>query len=275
MTAQQPHTDAQGAPAIPDAGTPSSTPKLWAVIPCAGTGSRALRTGDSGPKQYQMLLGQPLVMHTLAAFEHAGLDGVLLVVSPDDDFFAGRDMAAFATLSIAACGGSTRAQSVLNGLDHMLTLGAKPHDWVLVHDAARCLITPEQIRALVQACADDAVGGLLALPLPDTLKVGTGDTARVAQTLDRSDKWLAQTPQMFRLGALKHAIETAGDKVTDESSAIEAQGLQPLLVKGSAQNFKVTYPEDFALAEAVLMARASQTHKNPHEKAHGQTKDTP
>ena len=267
MTAQQPHKAQQATHIGPDDGAPSSAPKLWAVIPCAGTGSRALRAGDSGPKQYQMLLGQPLVMHTLAAFAHAGLDGVLLVVSPDDDFFAGRDMSAFAMLSIAACGGATRAQSVLNGIKHTLSLGAKPDDWVLVHDAARCLITPEQIRALVAACADDEVGGLLALPLPDTLKVVTGDPARVAQTLDRSYKWLAQTPQMFRIGALKQAIETAGDKVTDESSAIEAQGLQPRLVKGSAQNFKVTYPEDFALAEAVLMARRTQ--------ALGQTKDTP
>lgn len=252
-------------------------------MPCAGTGSRALRAGDSGPKQYQLLLGQPLVLHTLAAFEQAGLDGVLVVVSPEDGFFAGQNLSAFATLSIAACGGSTRAQSVLNGLNHTLSLGAQPHDWVLVHDAARCLITPEQIRALVQACADDDVGGLLALPLPDTLKVAHAvpsdgsvpHAARVAQTLDRSDKWLAQTPQMFRLGVLKHAIESAGNRVTDESSAIEAQGLQPLLVKGSAQNFKVTYPEDFALAEAVLMARASQTHKPALDNAHGQTKDTP
>ncbi len=271
VTAQQPHKAQQATDLNVETSASSRVPKLWAVIPCAGTGTRALRTGDSGPKQYQMLLGQPLVMHTLAAFEHAGLDGVLLVVSPDDDFFVGRDMSAFATLSIAACGGSTRAQSVLNGIMHTLGLGAKPDDWVLVHDAARCLITPEQIRALVQACADDAVGGLLALPLPDTLKVAhvhsADEPARVAQTTDRSDKWLAQTPQMFRLGALKHAIETAGSAVTDESSAIEAQGLQPLLVKGSAQNFKVTYPEDFALAEAVLMARRTQ--------ALGQTKDTP
>ena len=261
MTSQQPRK-ADQANAV-NTSAASRVSKLWAVIPCAGTGSRALRAGDSGPKQYQMLLGQPLVMHTLAAFDQAGLDGVLLVVSPDDDFFDSRDVSTFATLSIAACGGLTRAQSVLNGLTHMLNSGARPDDWVLVHDAARCLITPEQIRALVDACAVDTVGGLLALPLPDTLKVAkvdpahdvTLETARVAQTLDRSDKWLAQTPQMFRLGALKHAIETAGPQVTDEASAVEALGLKPLLVEGGAQNFKVTYPEDFALAEAVLRSR--------------------
>jgi 2-C-methyl-D-erythritol 4-phosphate cytidylyltransferase len=124
---------------------------------------------------------------------------------------------------------------------------------VLVHDAARCLITPEQIKALIDACADDAVGGLLAHKLPDTLKAEAD--GRVAATLDRSDKWLAQTPQMFRIGALIVALQEAGDGVTDESSAMEAMGLSPKLVPGSAQNFKVTYPEDFALAEAVLLAR--------------------
>ena len=127
------------------------------------------------------------------------------------------------------------------------------HDWVLVHDAARCLITPTQIDALIDACLPDAVGGLLALPLPDTLKRESG--GRVAQTVDRADKWLAQTPQMFRIGRLLQALQAAGDAVTDESSAIESQGLSPLLVPGSAQNFKVTSPQDFALAEAVLQAR--------------------
>jgi len=134
-----------------------------------------------------------------------------------------------------------------------LQCGAAPEDWVLVHDAARCLITPEQINTLIDACAQDEVGGLLAHKLPDTLKSEVG--GRVAATLDRSDKWLAQTPQMFRIGELVDALQQAGDKVTDESSAMEAMGLHPKLVPGSAQNFKVTYPEDFALAEAVLNAR--------------------
>jgi 2-C-methyl-D-erythritol 4-phosphate cytidylyltransferase len=127
---------------------------------------------------------------------------------------------------------------------------------VLVHDAARCLVTPAQINALIDACQDDAVGGLLAHQLADTLKTAT--TGRVASTVDRSDKWLAQTPQMFRLGLLTQALEKAGDAVTDESSALEAMGLQPRLVQASAQNFKVTYPEDFALAEAILKTRSKE-----------------
>jgi len=191
-----------------------------------------------------------MVMHTLAAFAGvARIANAAVVVAVDDDFFASQ----VATVLIATCGGLTRAASVFNGLKFLLQQGAVASDWVLVHDAARCLITPGQIDALIDACAADEVGGLLAHKLPDTLKSEVG--GRVAGTLDRSDKWLAQTPQMFRIGRLMDALALAGDKVTDESSAMEALGLHPLLVQGSAQNFKVTYPEDFALAEAVLNAR--------------------
>lgn len=191
-----------------------------------------------------------MVMHTLAAF--AGVPRIAntaVVVAPDDDFFDSQD----APCLIAGCGGSTRAASVFNGLDFLLKHGAVRYDWVLVHDAARCLITSGQINVLIDACAADEVGGLLAHKLPDTLKSEVA--GRVALTLDRSDKWLAQTPQMFRIGMLMDALKQVGDKVTDESSAIEAMGFHPLLVQGSAQNFKVTYPEDFALADAVLSAR--------------------
>jgi len=230
---------------------PASSTRLWALIPCAGNGSRA---GAQGPKQYQPVAGKPMVMHTLAAFAAVPrLSGVLVVVSPGDTFFGSET----ATVLIADCGGSTRAQSVLNGLSALLVHGAAASDWVLVHDAARCLITPEQIDGLIDACQHDVVGGLLALKLPDTLK--SERAGRVAQTVDRHDKWLAQTPQMFRIAELMHALGAAGDAVTDESSAIEAQGRHPLLVEGSAQNFKVTYPQDFALAQAVLQSRASSS----------------
>jgi 2-C-methyl-D-erythritol 4-phosphate cytidylyltransferase len=186
------------------------------------------------------------------------LAAIWVVISPDDDGFekACPDFQQ-ANTRLLALGGATRALSVCNGLKALLEQSADANDWVLVHDAARCLITPEQITALMQACKNDSVGGLLALPLPDTLKSSSG--GRVAATVDRSDKYLAQTPQMFRIGALLAALQTAGDAVTDESFAMEAQGLQPLLVKGSAQNFKVTYPEDFALAEAILQSRTRAT----------------
>jgi 2-C-methyl-D-erythritol 4-phosphate cytidylyltransferase len=229
---------------------PTATPRCCALIPCAGTGSRS---GAAGPKQYQTIAGKPMVMHTVQAFEEVSrIDQTLLVVSPDDTFFKTPE-AINASFLIASCGGSTRAASVFNGLSVLLDEGAVAHDWVLVHDAARCLITPAQINALLDACLDDEVGGLLALPLPDTLKSASGD--RVASTPTRSDKWLAQTPQMFRIGSLMDALQLAGDAVTDESSAIEAMGLSPKLVVGSAQNFKVTYPEDFAMAQALLQIR--------------------
>ncbi len=223
------------------------SPRLWALIPCAGNGSRS---GADGPKQYQPVAGQPMVMHTLAAFAAVDrLAGILVVVSPGDTFFD----AETATFMIAACGGPTRATSVFNGLNALLERGAGAQDWVLVHDAARCLITPHQVNALIDACLPDAVGGLLALKLPDTLKREAN--GRVVQTVERSDKWLAQTPQMFRIAELQYALQAAGDTVTDEASALEFLGKAPLLVEGSAQNFKVTYPQDFALAQAVLLSR--------------------
>jgi 2-C-methyl-D-erythritol 4-phosphate cytidylyltransferase len=178
-----------------------------------------------------------MVLHTLAAFAGVKrLSGVLVVVSEGDTFFG----TGGAPVLIATCGGPTRAKSVLNGLSALLEHQAHANDWVLVHDAARCLITPEQINALIDACLPDAVGGLLALKLPDTLKQESA--GRVATTVDRSDKWLAQTPQMFRIGLLQDALQAAGDAVTDESSALEAMGLKPLLVDGSAQNSRLLIP---------------------------------
>ncbi len=238
--------------------TPSTAPRCWALIPCAGTGSRA---GAAGPKQYRMLAGKPMVMHTLAAFaEVERIAQTLVVVSPEDEFFQ-TPLALNASFLIAPCGGSTRAASVFNGLNALLEEGAVAHDWVLVHDAARCLITPEQINQLLDACLGDEVGGLLALPLPDTLK--SASQGRVSATLPRTDKWLAQTPQMFRMGSLIDALQLAGDAVTDESSAVEMLGLAPKLVPGSAQNFKVTYPQDFVLAEALLHARNPRYCSDP------------
>lgn len=235
--------------------TDASKPRLFALIPCAGSGSRA---GSQRPKQYQLLTGKSMVWHTLTAFRALpALAGLWVVLSPEDDGFAqacpdfGR-----AHEVLTATGGTTRAASVCNGLKALLKQSAKPDDWVLVHDAARCLITPAQITTLIDACQNDAVGGLMALPLPDTLK--SSAAGRVAATVGRQDKYLAQTPQMFRIGALIAALEAAeimGVAVTDESSAMEAQGLKPLLVHGSAQNFKVTYPEDIAMAEAIIKNR--------------------
>jgi len=237
---------------IPDHGSPA----CHAVLPCAGSGSRA---GTAIPKQYQVLAGQPLVLHTLQAL--ASVERIatcLVVVQPGDAFWPGLHGALPAGTSVVERGAATRAGSVFNGLLALRERGVPDTDWVLVHDAARCLVEPSAIDALIDACLPDAVGGLLALPLPDTLKASVG--GRVSATVERSDKWLAQTPQMFRLGTLIDALQARQADgfadITDEASAMEQAGFSPLLVPGSARNIKITYPEDFALAEAVLRSRS-------------------
>ena len=254
----------------PPAAAVQGAPRVFVLIPCAGNGSRALAPGAAATlaKQYQPLAGQAMVAHTVEAFRASGLAlaGLWLLISPDDRVFETvfPDFPGLAGENLLRCGGATRADTVRQGLQALLSTpgAAGPLDWVLVHDAARCLVTPAQIRQLVDTCQDDAVGGLLAQPLADTLKAETlldgAPGSRVSATLDRSGKWLAQTPQMFRVGALLDALlqaEHRGLAVTDESSAMEALGLSPRLVRGSAHNLKITYPEDFALAEALLQSR--------------------
>ena len=224
--------------------------RLYALVPCAGVGERA---GALGPKQYAMLGERSLLAHTLGALARVRrIDEVLVVVGPGDrpptSHFVGTGAA------ITYCGGLTRAETVRNGLAELLERAARPHDWVLVHDAARCLVRPEWIDALIDACIDDPVGGLLALPLADTLKAERD--GRVQATIDRRSKWQAQTPQMFRIGMLRQALHHAGAGVTDEASAIEALGHAPKLVACSIENFKVTWPADFDLAERLLRTRA-------------------
>ncbi len=232
-----------------------SSPRLYALVPCAGSGERS---GAAGPKQYAMVAGQSLVAHTLAALAAVPrLAATLVVLDPQDTQFE-RHAPAF-TGWAARVGGSTRAQTVANGLAELAQRGAGPLDWVLVHDAARCLLRTEWVDALIDACLDDAVGGLLALPVADTLKAeGDADgkhAGRVQATLDRRAKWQAQTPQMFRLRALRDALAAANSNVTDEAGAMEAQGHAPKLVPGALENFKVTYPADFDLADRLLRTR--------------------
>lgn len=239
-------------------------PRFWGLVPCAGTGQRAIGVHAPDPhlpKQYQPVAGQPLVLHTLAAFAAVPRVRCTLLAVAADDGFVHHSLPSSATWLARPCGGPTRAATVMGGLQALLALGAHPQDWVLVHDAARCLVTPQQINELIDACQHDPVGGLLAHKLPDTLKVvkpAHDGLLRAAATLDRSDKWLAQTPQMFRLAPLLQALEQY-PAATDEASAMEAAGHAPRLVPGGAQNFKVTYPEDFALAEAIVLARSGAT----------------
>lgn len=225
------------------------SPRCYALVPCAGSGTRS---GVALPKQYVRVAGRPLVAHTLAALAAVPrLAAILVVLAPDDERFEhclGEPLPA--RCRPVRCGGPTRAASVAAGVAALAAGGARDHDWVLVHDAARCLLQPAWAERLIDACLGDAVGGLLALPLADTLK--QEHEGRVAATLDRTGKWAAQTPQMFRLGLLRAALAAAGPEVTDEAGAVEAQGLAPRLVVGDIANFKVTWPGDFALAERLL-----------------------
>lgn len=231
---------------------PTLGARCYALVPCAGVGARS---GAAGPKQYMPIAGRPMVAHTLDALAGVSrLTATLVVLAPDDTTFE-RLLTGWAGACcwLAGRGGATRAETVANGIAVLRERGAGDNDWVLVHDAARCLLRPAWVDALIDACLGDEVGGLLAQPVADTLK----DEAdgRVVATVPRAHKWQAQTPQMFRLGLLARALAVADATVTDEASAVEALGLAPRLVAAPAENFKLTYPPDFELAERLLRTR--------------------
>lgn len=226
-------------------------PRHYAIVPAAGSGARF---GAEKPKQYLDLLGRPLIFHTLAALTaHPAIERVWVVLSPNDAEWSRHDWLALGPkLETVRCGGATRAASVTNGL-RAAAMAAADDDWILVHDAARPCLSAAMLDALVAGLADDPVGGLLAVPVADTLK--RADAAqRVAATEPRDGLWQAQTPQMFRYGRLLEALENCPG-VTDEAGAIEALGLAPKLVRGDSTNLKVTYPADLALAAMILRAR--------------------
>jgi 2-C-methyl-D-erythritol 4-phosphate cytidylyltransferase len=202
------------------------------------------------PKQYLSLLDRPIISWTLDTFLTCErINSVHLVLSADDAHWQ-----AHAThhpkLSILHCGGETRAKTVLNALKG---LDVDQADWVLVHDAARPGLTHALLDSLLDEVQDDAVGGLLAIPVADTVKRADG-MQRVVSTESRESLWQAQTPQMFRYGILKDALTKSGGAPTDEAQAVEALGLSPKLVTGQLRNLKITFPQDMALAEAILAA---------------------
>lgn len=226
---------------------------IFALIPAAGTG---VRMGYEIPKQYQQLAGKPLINHAIDVLcAHARVQQVFVVLSPEDVIFRQQDWSAYkGQLEQLYCGGATRSASVLNGL---MAMGdaVEPDDWVMVHDAARPCLTDRLIDQLINELADDNVGGLLALPVTDTLK-RADPTQRVVETVSRENLWQAQTPQMFRYRLLLEALRNAAGlniaTVTDESSAIEQLGLKPRLVMGSPGNLKVTWPDDLNFSEIIL-----------------------
>ena len=233
---------------------------LWALVPAAGTGSRM---GGARPKQYLPLLGRPVLGWSVRALAgHPRIAGVVVVCAPDD-MLAATVLAGMPGVEVLPVGGATRRDSVLAGLDR-LAVRAAPQDWVLVHDAARPGLPADALDRLIAAVADaadglgDPVGGLLALPVADTVKradpVAAPGGERSGETVPREALWLAQTPQMFRLRALREALR-AMPSATDEASAIEAAGGRPRLVEGARENLKLTHPADLPVLEAMLRAR--------------------
>ncbi|WP_373185132.1 2-C-methyl-D-erythritol 4-phosphate cytidylyltransferase [Halopseudomonas sp.] len=215
----------------------------WVVIPAAGIGSRMQ---SDRPKQYLPLGDRALIEHTLDCFlGQPGLNGIVVSLAADDPWW---DQLACARdpRIMRATGGRERADSVLAGLQQLLSQGACVNDWVLVHDAARPNLAEADLHNLLGTLVGDPVGGLLAVPVRDTLKCADA-RGRVTSTPDRSLFWQAYTPQMFRLGALHDALTqalAAGAAITDEASAMEYAGQAPRLVEGRADNIKVTRPED-------------------------------
>jgi 2-C-methyl-D-erythritol 4-phosphate cytidylyltransferase len=226
--------------------------RRWAVVVAAGRGERF---GGPVPKQYARLLGRPVLSWSLAAvLREPAIDGVMVALAPGDRRWRGVPESRDPRVS-TCMGGERRETSVANALE-ALAARARASDWVLVHDAARPCLAREDLQRLIRATRNDRVGGLLAVPVADTLKADDGH-GRSARTAAREGLWRALTPQTFRYGLLRRALGLCRDRerlVTDEASAIEALGLRPLLVRGRADNIKLTSLEDRVIAEAILRA---------------------
>ena len=228
-------------------------PGVWVVVPAAGRGTRF---GSPLPKQYLQVAGQPLIAHTLAALlSHPLVEGALVAISANDADWPG--WTAFQEKPVLTCvGGDTRAQSVLAALE-ALPAAVRADDFVLVHDAARPNLRSEDLQQLLERGRADPVGAILAAPVRDTLK-RAGDDGGIDGTEPRQHLWRAMTPQLFRRFQLTRDLQEAGKadgEVTDESMAMELQGLRPLLIEGNEDNLKVTTPADLARFEYILSQR--------------------
>lgn len=218
------------------------------IIPAAGIGTRM---GGETPKQYAALNGKALIQHVIRVFEQSvKVKTIHVILSPSDTYWRGLNFSNVDKLNVHYCGGDSRAETVLNGLK-AIELKVASDDWVLVHDAARPGLTNRLLNHLISHLEQDEVGGLLALPLADTLKK-SDSVSRVAQTIPRDALWQAQTPQMFKYATLKQALESFKGTPTDEAEAIEALELKPKLVTGELRNLKVTYPQDLAVLTALF-----------------------
>lgn len=231
--------------------------KTYALIPAAGSG---LRVRAAAPKQYLEIAGRPLLYYALRPLvRNTRIEQVFVVLAQGDTHFRDCDWREFgAKVEPLYCGGATRTASVFNGLVAARDM-IGPSDWVLVHDAARPCLSDETLERLFIEAGGDETGGLLAVPVSDTIKRANHDL-RVVGTEPREDLWLAQTPQMFRYRVLVEALRLADPGIaTDEARAIEGVGLKPRLVMGDTRNLKVTYPEDLSIAELILRSQGAST----------------
>lgn len=226
------------------------TARYFGLVPAAGSGSRF---GADGLKQYSPLAGKPMLYHSIERLLAAPeVEVVFVVLAPADTDFRTHDWSAFGQrLAPLYCGGASRRDSVLNGIVAAAS-AVDPNDWMLVHDAARPCLGKAELRRLMDEAGRDEVGGILAIPVADTLK-RADDEHRILATEPRDGLWRAQTPQMFRHGMLLRALREA-EHVTDDASAVEALGYKPKLVEGSAKNLKVTFAADLEIAERLLKA---------------------
>jgi len=231
---------------------------IWVIIPAAGVGKRM---GSDTPKQYLSLNNKTILEHTLNVFDkHNSISEIVVTISEGDEYWPALNINLSKPLHVAN-GGNERCDSVLNGLT-FLEDKAGDNDWVLVHDAARPCLRHDDLTLLLTTLENHNVGGILAVPVRDTMKRSVSKN-RIKETVDRNNLWHALTPQMFRFKVLKNALETALDNnevITDESSAIEIAGYQPVLVEGHSDNIKITRPEDLALA-AFFLREADSTQQ--------------
>ncbi len=230
--------------------------RYWAVVPAAGVGRRM---GGDFPKQYLQLHGRTIIEHTLdGLLAQPQLAGIYVALSPDDGWWESTSMVSHPSIT-RVDGGTERGHSVLHALT-LLRQSADDSDWVLVHDAVRPCLRQEDLDALMTGLAEHAVGGLLGVPVQDSMK-RTDNEGRVEETVPREHLWHAYTPQMFRLGLLHQALGnamTAGLPVTDEASAMEAAGHVPVMIEGHRDNLKITRPEDLELAAFYLRDRCNR-----------------
>lgn len=232
----------------------SASDAVWVLIPAAGIGKRM---GSDIPKQYLTLNNQTVLEHTLQCFvNHPEVAGIIVALNEDDPYWKSLDIDNILKPIYTVEGGKERSDSVLQTLDYLLSVErVAANNWVMVHDAARPCLTQEDLNALLKLREASGVGGILASPVRDTMKRSQQNISCIEKTVSRENLWHALTPQLFRAGELKHALETCiekGIEVTDESSAMEALGANPRLVEGSSTNIKITQPADLEYASWIL-----------------------